>query len=452
MGPRERDRVDSPDHEAMDPSVTVDWEQQQDTPLLLGAPHSPALHHLHTLPRDAAYQTRDKLLSGAPSDDGPPSPASDNAAVVTSFGPADLEPKVLLCLSKRQLYALVLGQILSLLITSTGISSQLLAADYQTSIPVTQGFLNYVLLSLYSAHLVWHGQLFATLRARWWQYLLLALIDVEANYLVVMAYQYTNIGSVMLLDCWSIPVVMVLAYIFLRTRFRLVQYLAVIMCIIGLVLLVISDILKGESLAAGSQPWLGDVLCLAGATLYGISNVCQEAFVKQYSSIEYLAMIGLFGTLIGAIQMLATESALLGNVQWSAPVIGLICAFGVSMFLLYSLVPTMLRLGGATFYNVSLLTSDFFAVIVQIWLFHDLPNWVYAIAFFVIIVGLLVYHLELPCLQEWSARWPLCSDSRAEDPAVDGENVIHDDDDDDDDAAAAAVLIDDDTALVLDDK
>lgn len=34
------------------------------------------------------------------------------------------------------------------------------------------------------------------LRRKWWKYILLGLADVEANYLIVRAYQYTTLTSV----------------------------------------------------------------------------------------------------------------------------------------------------------------------------------------------------------------------------------------------------------------
>lgn len=34
------------------------------------------------------------------------------------------------------------------------------------------------------------------LKQRWWKYLILGLVDVEANYAVVKAYQYTTITSI----------------------------------------------------------------------------------------------------------------------------------------------------------------------------------------------------------------------------------------------------------------
>ena len=59
-----------------------------------------------------------------------------------------------------------------------------------------------------------------TLVRKSWFYFLVSLVDVEANYLVVKAYQYTSITSVMLLDSFTIPCVMLLSFIFLGSRYR----------------------------------------------------------------------------------------------------------------------------------------------------------------------------------------------------------------------------------------
>jgi len=48
---------------------------------------------------------------------------------------------------------------------------------------------------------------------------------------------------------------------------------------------------------------LGDLLCLAGAVLYGVSNVCQEYLVCRFGSLQYLAAIGLFGSIVSGIQL-----------------------------------------------------------------------------------------------------------------------------------------------------
>jgi hypothetical protein len=201
-------------------------------------------------------------------------------------------------------------------------------------VPTSQSVLNYALLAATfgSARLAAGGRL-----ARpWWCYAALALVDVEANFLVVkvgvaaaglgrrpaaraggrahagmqrrltdrhlggqdgcrvpacpddpalprprprprpaprrQAYQYTSLTSVTLLDCFTIPAVIALSYFVLGSRYRPRHYAAAALCVGGLALLVASE---GRSATAGTDPLLGDALVVAGAVLYSISNVTQ---------------------------------------------------------------------------------------------------------------------------------------------------------------------------------
>ena len=63
-----------------------------------------------------------------------------------------------------------------------------------------QSFFNYVLLALvFGTVLAFRSRertLLQCLKQWWWRYLLIALVDVEANYLVVKAYAYTTVTSV----------------------------------------------------------------------------------------------------------------------------------------------------------------------------------------------------------------------------------------------------------------
>lgn len=56
-------------------------------------------------------------------------------------------------------------------------------------------------------------------------------------------------------------------------------------------------------LPAGSDVLIGDIMVLLGASLYAISNVCEEYIVKKLSRQEFLGMVGLFGTIISGIQL-----------------------------------------------------------------------------------------------------------------------------------------------------
>lgn len=56
-------------------------------------------------------------------------------------------------------------------------------------------------------------------------------------------------------------------------------------------------------LLIGSDVLIGDILVLLGASLYAVSNVCEEYIVKKLSRQEFLGMVGLFGTIISGIQL-----------------------------------------------------------------------------------------------------------------------------------------------------
>ncbi|XP_013871374.1 solute carrier family 35 member F2 isoform X2 [Austrofundulus limnaeus] len=269
---------------------------------------------------------------------------------------------------------LAMGQCLAALICGTAVSSQYLASDFQVNTPMLQSLLNYMLLCVtYTTMLLCRkgdGNILQILRRRWWKYLLLGLVDVEANYTVVKAYQYTTLTSVQLLDCFVIPVLMVLSWWFLKTRYRVVHYVSVCVCLLGVGAMVGADLLAGRDQGSTSNILLGDGLVMLSATLYAVSNVSQEYTVKNLSRVEFLGMVGLFGTIISAVQMVILERSEVSNIKWSWQVGLLFAAFALCMFALYSGMPVVMKLSSATSVNLSLLTSDLFSLFVGIFLFH----------------------------------------------------------------------------------
>ncbi|KAF7132867.1 hypothetical protein RHSIM_Rhsim09G0033200 [Rhododendron simsii] len=353
---------------------------------------------------------------------------------------------------KKTIVGLVLGQLLSLLITSTGFSSSELARK-GINAPTSQSFLNYVLLALFYGCTFIHRK--KALKAKWYYYILLGLVDVEANFLVgeglylllfvlvfplllwwcfripstvpkgvsfdygfltvtdnkvmdldmeilvVKAYQYTSITSIMLLDCWSIPSVIFLTWFFLKTKYRLRKAIGVAICVVGLVVVVFSDV-HATDRSGGSNPLKGDLLVIAGATLYAISNVSEEFFVKSADRVELMAMLGIFGAIISACQIIVLERNELKSIHWSAGAVFPFIGFAVAMFLFYSGVPILLKISGSTMLNLSLLTSDMWTVLIRIFAYHQkncqsessIPpqvDWMYFLAFAAVAVGLVIY-------------------------------------------------------------
>jgi len=186
------------------------------------------------------------------------------------------------------LHACLIGQLLSFLLAVTGTTSGVLASS-GINAPTTQSFFNYCLLAVTCSiihcwcirrHQNQHSsddsaQQIRTacssstftlreyvpfkLSNKWYIYLILAILDVEGNYLVTKAYQYTSVTSVTLLDCTTIPAVMILSLIVFRSSYLPGHIIGALLCTAGLGVLVLTD---SSSETGGSNPVLGDILVI----------------------------------------------------------------------------------------------------------------------------------------------------------------------------------------------
>ncbi|XP_048015945.1 solute carrier family 35 member F2 [Megalobrama amblycephala] len=307
---------------------------------------------------------------------------------------------------------LLMGQGLSVLICGTAVTSQYLASIYYLDTPMLQSFINYTLLGItYTMVLIFRrgdGNILQILKKKWWKYLLLGLADVEANYAVVKAYQYTTLTSIQLLDCFIIPVLMILSWFFLKTRYRIIHYVAVCICLAGVGAMVGADILAGQEQGSTSDILLGDGLVLVSATLYAISNVCQEYTVKNLSRVEFLGMIGLFGSIISAIQLGVLEHNEVSKIQWTWEIALLLAGYALCMYGFYSFMPVVIKMSSATAVNLSLLTGDLFSLFCGLFLFQYTFSGLYIVSLVVILIGFIMFN-TVPTL------------TRALDPASDEE-------------------------------
>ncbi|XP_047547702.1 solute carrier family 35 member F2 isoform X2 [Lutra lutra] len=280
------------------------------------------------------------------------------------------------------LKTIALGQMLSLCICGTAITSQFLAEKYKVNTPMLQSFINYCLLFLfYTVTLAFQSgsdNLLSILKRKWWKYVLLGLADVEANYLIVRAYQYTTLTSVQLLDCFGIPVLMALSWFILYARYRATHFIAVAVCLLGVGTMVGADILAGRE-------------DNSGASLYAVSNVCEEYVVKKLSRQEFLGMVGLFGTVISGIQLLIVEYKDIAGIPWDWKIALLFVAFALSMFCLYSFMPLVIKVTSATSVNLGILTADLYSLFFGLFLFGYKFSGLYILSFTVIMVGFVLY-------------------------------------------------------------
>ncbi|KAF1881011.1 hypothetical protein Lal_00023041 [Lupinus albus] len=147
----------------------------------------------------------------------------------------------------------------------------------------------------------------------------------------------------------------------------------------------------------------------------------QEFCAKRKDRVEVLCMIGVFGFLVTIVEaypccyniyiiyISVTELKTLESVKWSSDIVSnqftyhfnlvyrnrrkVLCFVGfvVSSFMFYTTTPFVLKLGGATMFNLSSLTTNMWAVMFQVFIYHGKVSWLYFLSFAIIVVGLIIY-------------------------------------------------------------
>ncbi|GMN39403.1 hypothetical protein TIFTF001_008637 [Ficus carica] len=307
----------------------------------------------------------------------------------------------------RTSYLLFLGQLVSLTLALMSFTSSLIAS-LGVDAPLTQSLFIYLTLALaYGSLLLYRRQ---GLRVSWYWYVLLAFVDVQGNYFVNKAYQFSSITSVTLLDCWTVAWVLVLTWIVLGTRYSKWQLFGAVICVTGLGLVLLSD--AGVGGGGGSKPLLGDALVILGTIFFAMSNVGEEFCVKKKDRIEVVSMIGVFGFLVTLCEIPFIELKHLESVSWTTSIVLAFAGYAMSGLMFYTLVPYVLKLSGATMLNLSILTADMWAVVFRIFFYHQQVDWLYYISFSIVVVGLVIYSVTekdsnpVPSLENGDANVP----------------------------------------------
>ncbi|KAM0323712.1 hypothetical protein ACHAQA_008649 [Verticillium albo-atrum] len=361
-----------------------------------------------------------KNLADSPTTTRVPGPSSEDAVIPRPDTDSELVNQGFHVLEAKNVHwysyfttidfwiVLLVGQVLALCITATNTFSQFLArAD--TNIPAFQNVFNYILLLIiWWPICIYHMGLKAWLRVAWrdgWKYFILSFLDVQGNYFTVLAYGYTNILSAQLINFWAIVVVVLLSFFLLKVRYRLFQILGILVACGGMGLLIASDHISGSNGGNPATKLKGDLFALLGATCYGVTNTFEEFLVSKRPVYEVLSFMAFFGSCILAVQAAIFDRESIQNAKWEGSAPGYLVGFTLCLSLFYSLVPIVLRLASAAFYNISLLTSNFWGVIIGVHVFGLAIHFLYPIAFVLIIAGLITYFLAGSMLGDSKKPW-----------------------------------------------
>lgn len=198
----------------------------------------------------------------------------------------------------------------------------------------------------------------------------------------------------MMLDCFTIPCVMVLSYIFLNARYQMRQVLGTFLCIVGLAIILVDDLVFLSNAAIAKNALLGDCMMLLSSFFVACSNVLEEKLVKDDEPQYYLGNLGGFGVILSTFFMLVFELHSIIRHNFSRTTFWAYVGFVGCQFLMYVSVAFMLNISSALFFNLSLLTSDVYSVIFTYFFHGHMVSWLYFVGFGFVIVGLTAYHWE----------------------------------------------------------
>nr|CUU99779.1 hypothetical transcript [Hymenolepis microstoma] len=320
---------------------------------------------------------------------------------------------------RRLALPIALGQLLSALIATTGIASNFLV-NFGVSLPLAQNLPHYLLLAIIygivicirfcsnpheNSHSQWKN-IVKFFKTRIWQYFVAGTIDVHSNWAMVSAYALTNVTSVQLLDCITIPTAMLLSRFCLKTHYRWMHVVGVIICVIGSASMVGADYLAA-SIKEGTKNSTTGESVIAGAIGYGISNVYQEFLVRKYGMVDYLCFASLSATIwtvsyCSTLERDVITEAIRTHDPAKLPsIVGCFVGYTLAMFLLYSIMPLALSKTSAVLVNLSLLTSDLYALLIGIYLFGNTFHPLYLASFAAIMIGVWLFASRDPIFHDF---------------------------------------------------
>jgi solute carrier family 35 protein F1/2 len=258
-------------------------------------------------------------------------------------------------------------------------------------------------------HFIFGKPIYGSLRF----YFLMAFLDVEANYFIILAYRYTTLTSISILDALAIPSAMICSILILRRRYKYIHVIGVLVSILGMTINVMHDYETDSDNEYADDdetpfPVKGDVLAILGSILYGLNDTLTERIVKiRNGTQEYLAMLGIIAFGICCVQTLILEQDSIKMLIYhqdditcsttqstllflASAVFGFLSYYGMSQFLIQS---------EAALLYLSLLTGDLWAALFVVEAQSIALSVQFWIALILITMGVIIY--EFP---SWSSH------------------------------------------------
>ena len=124
---------------------------------------------------------------------------------------------------------------------------------------------------------------------------------------------------------------------------------------------------------------------------FTLANATEEFFVRRSPLYEVVVQLGMWGVLINGIQAAGLEHKDMTTASWNGATskypcqvttnlfakrhpVGLLVAYTAAMFILYTVAPILYRMASSAYYNLSLLSSDFYGLLFGLFLYVRAPS------------------------------------------------------------------------------
>ncbi|XP_063826425.1 solute carrier family 35 member F1-like [Ostrinia nubilalis] len=142
----------------------------------------------------------------------------------------------------------------------------------------------------------------------------------------------------------------------------------------------------------GKNQLVGDMLCLGGSLLYAMVTVLQDMMLKTQSCSDYLALLGLIGSIVSCTQTFFVEFHELMLFNWyDLDTIVQLGSYCTTQTIFQILQCFMLRDAGSIILHLSFLSADYYTLIAGMYIFQFKFHALYFLSYFLAMVGVFLF-------------------------------------------------------------
>jgi drug/metabolite transporter (DMT)-like permease len=228
----------------------------------------------------------------------------------------------------------------------------------------------------------------------WWVYPLLAIVDLQANVCSATALQYTTFATAALALNLAVPFVFLLSVCAFRASYKWQHSLGCLVTLAGGGVLLVACYNRETALA--SNDTYGWSLAVLAAMLYAGSTVLNQWCTQQQGLdgvLACLARVGAWGSLFCMAESLLVEREQIAAVVWDTQIFLLVFGYVLCMFAFYAAVFVLVEATESMLYNVSLLSSSVYLMLLSCYALDETPDLMTCAASLTMLLGLAMYTL-----------------------------------------------------------